>query len=123
MRLLRPPQFQRAFRQGSRAKSKYLLVVAVPHTGPTRLGLSVGKRIFRHAHRRNRLKRILREAFRLEYGALPQGVDLVIVPALPGCDPSLAEARKELVTLAHKALRRYREKHPQEGSPKPQEAS
>lgn len=66
-RLLRPPEFQRAFRQGSRAKAKFLIVVAVPNQGPTRLGLSVGKRIFKLAHRRNRLKRVLREAFRLEF--------------------------------------------------------
>lgn len=116
MRLLRPPEFQRAFRQGSRAKSKYLLVVAVPGPGPTRLGLSVGKRIFRHANRRNRLKRVLREAFRLEYAALPTGYDLVIVPAVPACAPTLAEARKELVTLAHKAARRYAEKQAREAS-------
>ena len=114
MRLLRSPEFQRAFRQGSRAKAKHLIVVAVERDGPTRLGLSVGKRIFKHANRRNRLKRVLREAFRLGYSQLPENVDLVIVPAVPGCAPALEEARKELHYLAHKAVRRLAEKRTKE---------
>ncbi|MCW5765305.1 MAG: ribonuclease P protein component [Phycisphaeraceae bacterium] len=42
-----------------------------------RLGMSVGRRVG-HAVVRNRGKRLLREAFRLEQAHLPAGLDLVI---------------------------------------------
>ncbi|MEZ5975791.1 MAG: ribonuclease P protein component [Planctomycetota bacterium] len=116
MRVVRSGDFQRAFRLGSRARAEFLLVVARETEGPTRLGLSIGKRIHKRAHDRNRLKRILREAFRLSHAELPAGLDLVIVPAAPGVRPTLDQARKELVLLSHKAARRLREKRAQEAA-------
>ena len=111
MRLRRRGDFDRAYRQGSRARGAILIVVAVPNAQEwTRLGLSVGRRIWRGAVQRNRVRRIFREAFRLEYEALPSGVDLVLIPAEPGLKPDLAATRKELVKLAHKATRRAIEK-------------
>jgi ribonuclease P protein component len=111
MRMLKSPEFDRAFRGGSRARADHLLVVCVEaRFGHTRLGLSVGKRIFKQAKDRNRLKRCLREAFRLSYGSLPQGVDLVIVPAKVGAAPTVEQACKELVYLANKAQKRLLEK-------------
>ena len=111
MRLRRRRDFERAYRQGSRARGAILIVVAVENGEPwTRLGLSVGRRIWRPAVQRNRVRRVFREAFRLEYGALPRGVDLVLIPAEPRLRPDLAATRAELVKLAHKAHRRALEK-------------
>ena len=45
-----------------------------------RLGISVPRKITRRAVVRNRLKRLVREAFRLNKAALPRGVDLIVVP-------------------------------------------
>lgn len=45
--------------------------------GLTRLGLSVGRKVGT-AVARNRLKRLIREAFRLEQRSLPKGLDLVV---------------------------------------------
>ncbi len=47
----------------------------LPHN---RLGLSVSRRVG-NAVRRNRMKRLLREAFRLNQHAWPTGMDLVVV--------------------------------------------
>ena len=109
-RLVRGRDFQRVYREGSRARGSIMTVAAVPNGLPhPRLGLSVGRVVWKHAVRRNRVRRVLREAFRLELGALPPGVDLVLIPQ-KGVWPRLDETRRELVKLARKAHRRYREK-------------
>ena len=82
----------------------------------TRLGLSVGKRIWRSAVKRNRVRRIFREAFRLEYDSLPKGCDLVLIPAAPALDPSLTDTRAELVRLAKKAHERCVKRRAEEES-------
>lgn len=110
-RLVRKNDFDRAFREGSRARGAILLVVARPNgLAVTRLGLSVGRVVWKSAVKRNRVRRIFREAFRLSYPDLPVGLDLVLVPAASKLVPELAATRAELVHLAHKALRRCRER-------------
>jgi len=81
----------------------------------TRLGLSIGKRIG-NAVTRNRLKRLLREAFRLRQRDLPAGLDLVIV-AHPHDELPLAQYENLLVDAAWSLARRLydRKKH----APKP----
>lgn len=110
-RLVRSGDFQRAFREGSRARGALLVVVARRNgLEGTRLGLSIGRVVWKSAVKRNRVRRVFREAFRLEYAALPRGYDLVLVAAEPKLDPALAATRAELVSLARKAARRYEEK-------------
>lgn len=104
--------FQRAYRDGSRAKGAILTVVARPNgLAHARLGLSVGRSIWKSAVRRNRVRRIFREAFRLEQQRLPAGFDLVLIPAGPRLEPELAATRDELVELARKAAARATERH------------
>jgi len=111
LRIRRTGDFARAYREGARARGMVLVVVARPNgLDHPRLGLSVGRAIWRSAVRRNRVKRIFREAFRLEQHALPPGYDLVLIPAAPRLEPSLDEARAELVRLARKAVRRCEER-------------
>ncbi|MAF66631.1 MAG: ribonuclease P protein component [Planctomycetes bacterium] len=107
--------FARAYRQGSRARGALLRVVVVPNgLEHTRLGLSVGRSVWRHAVRRNRVRRLFREAFRLERHALPPGIDVVLIPAEKALEPTLERTRRELVGLVGKAWRRYGEKNPAE---------
>ena len=110
LRVVRKGDFQRAYSQGRRARGEVLLVVGAPNGLPhPRLGLSVGKRIWRGAVQRNRVRRVFREAFRLSVPDLPPGLDLVLVPAVPALWPDLEATRRELVKLAHKVARRLAE--------------
>ncbi|HVS11549.1 MAG TPA: ribonuclease P protein component [Planctomycetota bacterium] len=107
LRIARQAHFQRAYRDGSRAKGSILTVVAVPNGLPhPRIGLSVGRSVWKSAVRRNRVRRIFREAFRLSRSELPAGFDLVLIPASPRLEPELAATREELVRLARKAAAR-----------------
>lgn len=111
MRIPDPRDFQRAFREGNRARGDTLIVVCRQNElGRTRLGLSVGKKIWRSAVRRNRVRRVFREAFRLTQHELPAHSDLILMAARPALEPELDATCRELVALAHKAHRRQLEK-------------
>jgi ribonuclease P protein component len=60
---------------------------------------------------RNRWKRLLREAFRLEQHNLPPGVDFVLIPRL-AVDPSLGVLRQSLLKLSLQAQERLAAKRP-----------
>jgi len=111
MRLVRKGDFDRAFREGSRARGAIVLVVARPNgLDVTRLGLSVGKSIWKSAVKRNKIRRVFRESFRTSYPDLPRGMDLVLIPGAPKLVPEFEATRAELVRMAHKATRRCEER-------------
>lgn len=87
--LRRSSDFQRVFREGKSTAGKYVVVHAIPNKLPVvRLGFPVGKRLG-GAVRRNRIKRLLREAARLARNMPGEGYDVVIVPRRRMTDPNL----------------------------------
>jgi len=68
--LLSADQFAAAFK-GKRLGSTQLLALHAAPAEQARLGLVVGKRMARLAVTRNAIKRVLREAFRLQQHKLP----------------------------------------------------
>lgn len=78
MRLAGARQFQAVYESGVRKHVGPLIVYAVRNELPhLRLGLSVSRRVG-NAVTRHRIKRLLREAFRLSQTDLPGGYDVAV---------------------------------------------
>ena|ERR1700733_6207132 len=104
-RIKSPADFRRAFDRKRSVSNDAIIVYGVENgLEYCRLGISVSKKRVRKAHDRNRVKRALREAFRLAKADLPTGVDLVIVPR--GGTLGFAEVRLALPELARAVARR-----------------
>jgi ribonuclease P protein component len=104
-RIKDPADFRRAFdRKRSASDARLIVYGAENGLDRPRLGISASRRRVRKAHERNRIKRLLREAFRLAKSELPAGVDLVIVPRGP--DLTFEHARRALPELARSIARR-----------------
>lgn len=111
-RLRRRAEFLRIFRQGARHSGNGLSVYAAPNElGRSRLGVSVGKK-HGNAVTRNRIRRLLKEAFRLEKNGLPQGFDFICMPAKGPFGHSVDELRALFERLARQAAQKSEKRMP-----------
>ena len=103
-RLKRSGDFRNCIRRGGKAVGKYLVVYALKNElGIRRLGAGSTKRLG-NAVKRNRGKRLVREAFRLCKNDLPEDVDLVVLPKIPWREPTLEQVKADLVQAAKWAV-------------------
>jgi ribonuclease P protein component len=86
-RLSRSAEFERVYRHGSSSANRHLVLYSFPNPAAQRprLGLSVSRKVG-GAVERNRVKRLLREAFERVEEDLSAGHDLVVVARPPARD-------------------------------------
>jgi ribonuclease P protein component len=103
--LRRPADFRRVYERRRSVSDGWLIVYArengLPHL---RLGLSVSRKVG-GAVRRNRLRRLYREAFRLTRHEMPGGLDLVLIPRTSE-EPPLEELKQGLPRLVNQLARK-----------------
>ncbi|HTC60983.1 MAG TPA: ribonuclease P protein component [Solirubrobacteraceae bacterium] len=107
-RLSRSAEFERVYRQGRSVANRHLVLYTFPNasTQRLRLGLSVSRKVG-GAVQRNKVKRLLREAFVKAEGSLKPDQDVVVVARPPAGDLAEREglagldgALQELITKA-----------------------
>lgn len=78
--LLRPAEFSRVYEHGRKSHSRGFVLFQAPNEEDhPRLGLSIGRK-FGGAVRRNRIKRLVRETFRLHWREWDlQGRDIIVI--------------------------------------------
>ncbi len=79
VRLLKAAEFSRVFKDPIRSTDRLFTILAVSNdVNHARLGLAISKKNAKRAIDRNRIKRLVRESFRLSLSEMP-AIDLVVM--------------------------------------------
>jgi ribonuclease P protein component len=107
-RLLKPAQFEQVFKLNERARTDTLLVMAQPNQfAGARLGMVIAKRLLPRAVDRNRVKRCIRETFRVQRAHLPACDFVVRLIARPSEGKEAADLARTLVRAGQRAMNKW----------------
>jgi ribonuclease P protein component len=99
LRLRSKPQFDAIYASGRRIDDRFFgLRVKANELGFPRIGLAVAVKTAGNAVSRNRLRRLVRESFRLARYDLP-AVDIVVAAKFPAAEAPATTLRASLATL------------------------
>ncbi|MEO8401640.1 MAG: ribonuclease P protein component [Gammaproteobacteria bacterium] len=106
-RLVTKAEFKQVFDDAFKVSQKYLLILCRPNQKKhARIGVIVGKRFVNSAVDRNRIRRVVRDSFRLNQEKLI-GLDIVVI-ARQQCDTlSKDKIRKGIDDLWERLLTQY----------------
>lgn len=93
-------QFRSLQKTGQRLHTRHFVLALGPALSETpQLGITISKKTAPHAVDRNRVKRLVREAFRRAAHALPPGVAIVFIAKRQATDLTQAEVDEQLARL------------------------
>ncbi len=107
-------RFQQVRRQGRSYKHRLIVLVLLPNKlSHSRFGFTASKRIG-NAVKRNRVRRLMREAVRLQWEDIAPGWDVVCIARRPIADATFQEVQaacQQLLSQAGLLRDRHRESH------------
>lgn len=96
-RLKKKKDFENIFAKGKTIKAKYFFLKIVNTVNlDSRIGFIVSKKVSKLAVERNRIKRLFREAVRLDMASIKPGYDLVFIILNSAKEKDLTEIKKEI---------------------------
>jgi ribonuclease P protein component len=101
-RLNRASEFNSVRKSGKSWTGRYLVLAALVQQGTSRIGIITTRRIG-SALIRNRVRRIIREIFRLNQHRIKPGFWLVTIARRPSAQASYSELEKDWLRLAERA--------------------
>ena len=104
-RLIKTKDFRKVYSDGRSYKAGFVVLRLLPNAALTnRVGFSISAKSIKRAFRRNRIKRLFREAYRRNKNILKKGFDIVFVVRRDcGRGFSYAEAQKLFLGLSKQA--------------------
>jgi len=106
-RLLTPGHFQAVFSKPLRFGSSHITILVTPNTNErNRLGLAIAKKRVKLAVQRNRIKRQIRESFRLNQHNIPH-IDIVVMVKSGTDKLENNEINQQLEKIWRKVIKRH----------------
>ena len=103
LKIKKTGEFQKLYSDGRSIAGRYLILYDQKRADePTRAAFAAGKKLGK-AHVRNRLKRMLRETFRLNRHKLCSGYDLILLARKAAVGVKMQEVEKNFLVLANRA--------------------
>jgi len=106
-RLLTPGQFQSVFSNPTRYGSSHITILVIPNSQNNRLGLAIAKKRIKLAVQRNRIKRLIRNSFRLNQHKLPN-IDMVVMVKSGTDKLENNDINKQLEKIWRKIIQRHK---------------
>ena len=95
--------FQAVYRSGKSYANRMVVLYVLPnHTNARRIGFAAGKKLG-GAVVRNRVKRLLRESFRLNQSQIIEGIDLIVVARQAAVKSDRMTVTRAFLNLCNKA--------------------
>ncbi len=103
-RITRTSEFRSGLKEGAVYTGRSLKLKVAPNKyGISRIGISLGRGYFKLATQRNKLRRYIKEIFRLNKHSFNKGYDIIAIPKVHCADLKFSDLNGEFIDTAKKA--------------------